>query len=70
VEELAPPVAKPQPAPVVVRQERVTAPVIGGRPRRPVESRAPAERLARMEQPVKDAGDGSAIIDWLLENRR
>jgi serine/threonine protein kinase len=70
VEGLAPPVAKPQPAPVVVRQERVTAPVIGGRPRRPVESRAPAERPARMEQPVKDAGDGSAIIDWLLENRR
>ena len=70
VEEPAPPVAKPQPAPVVVRQERVTAPVIGGRPRSPVESRAPAERPARMEQPVKDAGDGSAIIDWLLENRR
>jgi serine/threonine-protein kinase len=70
VEELAPPVGKPQPAPVVVGQERVTAPVVGGRPRSPVESRAPAERRARMDPPVKDAGDGSAIIDWLLENRR
>ena len=70
VEGPAPPVAKARPVPVVVRQERVTAPVVGGRPRSPVESRAPAERPARMDQPIRDAGDGSAIIDWLLENRR
>ena len=70
VEGLAHPAAAPRPAPVVERQERVTAPVVGDRPRPPVESRAPAERPATMDQPGTDARDGSAIIDWLLKNRR
>ena len=80
VEDPAPAVAKQAPAPVAVRPERVTAPatapVVVGRPRSPVESRAPAEqpataqRPATADRPLKDAGDGSAIIDWLLENRR
>ena len=65
-----PPAAKPRPAPVAVRQERVATPVVVDRPRRPVESRAPAERPARMDQRGTDAGDGSAIIDWLLKNPR
>jgi serine/threonine protein kinase len=69
VEGLAPPVAKPRPAPAVVRQERVAAPVVAGPPR-PAESRAPADRPARMERPDTDVGDGSAAIDWLLKNRR
>jgi hypothetical protein len=51
-----------------VRPERArapaAAPVVVDRPRSPVESRAPADR------PAIDARDGSAIIDWLLENRR
>ena len=68
VEERAPVVVKPAPAPVAVRPERArapaAAPVVVDRPRSPVESRAPADR------PAIDARDGSAIIDWLLENRR
>ena len=80
MEDPAPAVAKQAPAPVAVRPERVTAPatapVVVGRPRSPVKSRAPAEqpataqRPATADRPLKDAGDGSAIIDWLLENRR
>jgi Protein kinase domain len=74
VEEPAPVVAKPAPAPVAVRPERArapaAAPVVVDRPRSPVESRAPAERPATANRPVTDASDGSAIIDWLLENRR
>jgi Protein kinase domain len=68
VEERAPVVVKPAPAPVAVRPERArapaAAPVVVDRPRSPVESRAPADR------PAIDTRDGSAIIDWLLENRR
>jgi serine/threonine-protein kinase len=74
VEERAPAVVKPAPAPVVVRPERArapaAAPVVVDRPRSPVESRAPADRPAPANRPVTDARDGSAIIDWLLENRR
>jgi serine/threonine protein kinase len=74
VEERAPVVAKPAPPPVAVRPERprapAAAPVVVDRPRSPVESRAPAERPATANRPVTDARDGSAIIDWLLENRR
>jgi len=74
VEERALVVVKPAPAPVVVRPERArapaTAPVVVDRPRSPVESRAPADRPATANRPVTDARDGSAIIDWLLENRR
>jgi serine/threonine protein kinase len=70
VEGLARPVAKPRPAPAVVRQEPVPAPVVGSRPRRPIESGAPGERPATKDQPGRDAGDGSAIIDWLLKDRR
>jgi hypothetical protein len=59
---------------VVVRPERArapaAAPVVVDRPRSPVESRAPADRPAPANRPVTDARDGSAIIDWLLENRR
>jgi eukaryotic-like serine/threonine-protein kinase len=74
VEERAPAVVKPAPPPVAVRPERprapAAAPVVVDRPRSPVESRAPAERPATANRPVTDARDGSAIIDWLLENRR
>ena len=70
VEGLAHPAAAPRPAPVVERQERATAPVADDRPRPPVESRAPADRPARPDQPGTDAGDGSAIIDWLLKKQR
>jgi serine/threonine-protein kinase len=34
------------------------------------EGLAPPVAKPGRDQPVKDAGDGSAIIDWLLENRR
>lgn len=74
VEERAPVVVKPAPAPVAVRPERArapaAAPVVVDRPRSPVESRAPADGPATANRPVTDARDGSAIIDWLLENRR
>jgi len=73
-ERAKPPVA----APVVVDRPRspvesrapAPAPVVVDRPRSPAESRAPAERPATANRPLRDAGDGSAIIDWLLENRR
>jgi serine/threonine-protein kinase len=72
--ERAPVVVKPAPPPAAVRPERsrapAAAPVVVDRPRSPVESRAPAERPATANRPVTDARDGSAIIDWLLENRR
>ena len=70
VEGLAPAVAKPLPAPVVVRQQPVALPAVGSRPRPAVESRAPAERPARMDRADTDVGDGSAVIDWLLQHRR
>jgi len=74
VEERASVVVKPAPAPVAVRPERArapaAAPVVVDRPRSPVESRAPADPPATANRPVTDARDGSAIIDWLLENRR
>lgn len=37
---------------------------------RPVESAAPAARRAPAPTPKADQGDGSAIIDWLLQNER
>jgi hypothetical protein len=37
---------------------------------RPVESAAPAARRAPAAKPKADQGDGSAIIDWLLQNPR
>jgi eukaryotic-like serine/threonine-protein kinase len=76
VEGLVPAVAKPLPAPVVVQQRPVAAPAVGSRPRAGVESGAPAEPRAQAEQPARldrpdtDVGDGSAIIDWLLKDRR
>jgi hypothetical protein len=74
VEERAPVVVKPAPAPVAVRPERAkppaAAPVVVDRPRSPVEPRVPADRPATANRPITDARDGSAIIDWLLENRR
>jgi hypothetical protein len=45
-------------------------------PRASIESRAPAERRDAAERPAQaerattDAGDGSAVIDWLLKDRR
>ena len=82
VERRAPAVAKPLPAPVIVRRPPVAPSVVGSRLRPVVESRAPAasrarieppapaERPARMERSDKDVGDGSAAIDWLLKDRR
>lgn len=67
-EGLAHPAAAPRPAPVVEPPAPAAAPVVESRPRRPVESRAPAERPTTTP-PARD-GDGSAIIDWLLKNRR
>jgi serine/threonine protein kinase len=76
VEGLAPVVAKPLAAPVVVRQQPVAAPAVDGRPRPAVESRTPSASRAQAEGPAgmdradTDVGDGSAIIDWLLKDRR
>jgi len=63
-------------APAVVRQEPVGAPAVG-RSRRPAvesgtpsASRAQAGRPARKDPADPDVGDGSAIIDWLLKDRR
>lgn len=36
----------------------------------PTERRAPGERPARVERSDPDVGDGSAVIDWLLNDRR
>jgi serine/threonine protein kinase len=81
VERRAPAVSRPLP-PVIVRQPPVAPSVVGRRLRpvvesgAPAESRAPIEPLARAERPAtmershKDVGDGSAVIDWLLKDRR
>ena len=76
VQERASVVVKPAPtpAPAAVQPERArapaAAPVVVERQRSSVESRAPADQPATANRPVTDARDGSAIIDWLLENRR
>jgi hypothetical protein len=79
VERPARPIAEPRPAPVVVRKQPAQTAVVDSRPRRPVEtpapaerpaSQAPAERPAKQDAPQRDLGDGSAIIDWLLKDRR
>jgi serine/threonine protein kinase len=74
-EEPATVVAKPLVAPVIVR-EPVTAPAAGRSSGPAVESRTPpapraqAERPPRRDRADTDVGDGSAAIDWLLQNRR
>ena len=80
-EPRAPAAPKPLLAPVSARLPSVEPSALGGRlrpavePRAPVESAAvierpaPAERPARIERSDADAGDGSAIIDWLLKDR-
>jgi serine/threonine protein kinase len=66
---------KPLVAPVIVR-EPVTAPAAGRSSGPAVESRPPpapraqAERPPRRDRADTDVGDGSAAIDWLLQNRR
>ncbi len=68
---LAHPSAAPRPTPVVERQEPGTAvPVVDRAPQRPVEARTAAERPATPGRAATDGGDGSAIIDWLLNGRR
>jgi serine/threonine protein kinase len=75
VEEPAAVVAKPLVAPVIVR-EPVAAPAAGRGSGAAVESRTPptprtpAERPPRRDRADTDVGDGSAAIDWLLQNRR
>jgi serine/threonine protein kinase len=81
-EPRVPAVLKPLPAPAIVRQPPVAMPAIHNRPRPAVESRtapeprAPIERPAPSERPVRaersdsEAGDGSAVIDWLLKDKR
>jgi serine/threonine protein kinase len=74
-EEPAAAVAKPLVAPVIVR-EPVAAPAAGRSSGPAVESRTPpaprtqAERPPRRDRADTDVGDGSAAIDWLLQNRR
>jgi serine/threonine protein kinase len=82
LERRVPAVLKPLPAPAIVRQPPVTTPGVDSRPRPVVESRttpessAPIEHPARTERPTRmersdtDPGDGSAVIDWLLKDKR
>jgi hypothetical protein len=73
VEERSPAIAKPLPAPEVVRPQPVAVPAAGRRPPPAVESRTPPASQAQAERPrrtERDVGDGSAAIDWLLGNRR
>ena len=82
VEPLVPAVANPVPVPVIVRQPAIAPSALSSPPRPAVESRAPAEsevaierrtsaeRPARMERSDTEAGDGGAVIDWLLKDRR
>lgn len=73
-----PPPAEPAPAPVtrrpapsVTRPARAEAPVVRGEPRRPlVPPPAPAPSPAQDRSPAGEADDGSAVVDWLLQNRR
>jgi serine/threonine protein kinase len=81
VEPRAPAVAKPVPAPASGRPPSVAPSALGSRPRPAVESKAPAapsgpverraatERPATVERGEREAGDGSAVIDWLLDRR-
>jgi serine/threonine protein kinase len=81
-ERRVPAVLKPLPASAIVRHPPVTMPAIDSRPRPAVESQtvpessAPIERRARTERPERtersetDPGDGSAVIDWLLKDKR
>jgi serine/threonine-protein kinase len=66
----APAIRRDAAAPVVVQQEPAAALPIVTRPVRPVESAAPTARPAHVAPRKSDEGDGSAIIDWLLQNRR
>ena len=81
LERRAPAVLKPLPAPAIVRRPPVTTPAVDSRPRPALESRttaessAPIERRAATERPTRmdrsdTTGDGSAVIDWLLKDRR
>jgi len=82
VEPLVPAVANPVPVPVIVRQPAIAPSALSSPPRPAVESRAPAEsevaierrtsaeRPARMERSDTEVGDGGAVIDWLLKDRR
>jgi len=80
-ERRAPAVARPPATPTTVRP----APAVNGAHPRPaieskpmgesptpapVERRAPAERPAQAERSGTEANDGSAVIDWLLKDRR
>ena len=62
-------VREPDPAPTIVRKRPAPPAVVNRRPRRAQESR-PAERPVTEHSPRNDVGDGSAIIDWLLKDRR
>ena len=82
LERSVPAVVKPLPAPAIVRQPPVVTPVVDSRPRpavdsrttaessAPIEHRIPTERPARAERSYTDPGDGSAVIDWLLKDKR
>src|SRR5262249_3833986 len=71
VEERAP--AAPR-APVVSRAPVESRPSIEPRAviksSAPIERRTPAERPPRPERSEAGSGDGSAAIDWLLNDRR
>jgi len=79
-ERRAPPVAKPTPTSAVRQAPAASSarprPAIESRPTgesatpAPVERRAPAERPAQAERSGTEASDGSAVIDWLLKDRR
>ena len=81
-ERRVPAVLKPLPTSAIVRQPAVAMPAIDSHPRpavesqttlessAPIERRASTERPARMERSETDPGDGSAVIDWLLKDKR
>jgi serine/threonine-protein kinase len=84
-ERRTPTVAKPAVTPTMVRPAPTVGsarprPAIESRPTgesagpsgspAPVERRAPPERPAPAERSGTEAGDGSAVIDWLLKDRR
>jgi serine/threonine protein kinase len=69
-EGLGHPSAAPRPAPLAEPEERGALRVIGRSPERPVEAATPAERPATQGQPATNGGDGTAIIDWVLNRRR
>jgi serine/threonine protein kinase len=69
-EGLAHPSAAPRPEPIVERPAIGASPRLDRSPARPVEPGTAAERPAINDQAATNGGDGSAIIEWVLNRRR